>query len=1339
MATNARRPPLPTYEEATKFIVRPASQQQPSPSPTALLHIRTGSDPANNGRTLRPTRSSIGFLPEDRAGGRRLPPVHGAQPCALRTSQSAVVRTGHGAVVRTGHGAVVRTGHGAVVRTGSGTVVRNAQIAADNMHNAQQREESRGKSERWEMMMSQSNAPQKPARKFPPIFENIRGKHYGSHGFFAEGLRAREGVYSDGETSGGEHARVMGSSPNLPGLSASAPRYRNSCVSLGEEDRLFHATSQDLLHHHRRVLHPNHHHQQTLHRLNSSGKPPINLAASSESLPLPSLPSLSSPEDFVGHGLGRSSYADNHYEVLPRPGSATTTTMGPTATTTMGPTATRIHTNGSLLRQRHTTQAQRQQQQLWQTATPTSTTADDLSPAEKVNGTGDHTDNVSVSSVASSGTGSDSGKATSSDHSTGDNGHHETLLGLMDDFQLCGMSLHAKSCDTWKALPEVSRLPWNESHIESVLQTGRLQHLHEARRLSADLAPFLAQALRFPFLRICMEISRLTHSNHFRCTKRVVLFAAQRILPFSVFLTTKTACQKAAAFYASSLSRADQTKTSKSTHSDLKLDVGRIHGFMVEKKLGKFVHDISAVYLTAALQNILEELLLASGKVIPANQPLNCGLLERRMLDDAEFFGLFQPWRHLQAGRNAGNKAVLPLGLPARALGQILATGFRTMDDLNFAIGEGCNVVEDSRKDRVAVGTSKNMLEELTIHQMHWSSDALISLHFFLGPDSTVLDCADKDATTPPLIEWLRLVEACASYRRSSMLEKEDVMEAARILLPGLDYPPHLLSLNDELQYFQAISKPRLLNDFNQAGLTPLMIACMRCEYQQVRKLLNEGAKPNLAVPLIVSPNKQSYSRVQPDTQNWTALHFAVAHGSLMAAKCLLDHGAWVEGSETTAGILCQTPLQLAAAFGMEDMVALLIVKGADPCLSTISEQPSCSADAQRGIQSAMVLAAAHGRRRVLTRLLSALPSISSSPTSSTDDTISLTEMLQEGNQKTVRFHEPLHRRTSMVFSPNGRNSSSPVTKDQLRLLQTVLYHAAENGFLDIVAEISYFGVVWKVHSWTRAICLLKSTTPLFINDILTGFWTFSPKELIESTPILTHTIPTLFHLLSGCRDDRVILFQLYRIISSLYGPDAIAPIRLESIVARKTHLRLNDQSTADIEFKVEGTSVYAHRAVVMGASQKFRDLLSGCSEAVVQVEIYNSPLKEFFVVMEYLYEGGWQKLNIHGDVLELMASAHYFGLPGLMRYCESVWSRGVCLANVLSIAQHAKLFMAPDLTGFCEGFIIQSLPQLAELEEPALSKFLFGDNGTIKRLCDAFSQRILLRREIISRNTHVI
>ena len=39
---------------------------------------------------------------------------------------------------------------------------------------------------------------------------------------------------------------------------------------------------------------------------------------------------------------------------------------------------------------------------------------------------------------------------------------------------------------------------------------------------------------------------------------------------------------------------------------------------------------------------------------------------------------------------------------------------------------------------------------------------------------------------------------------------------------------------------------------------------------------------------------------------------------------------------------------------------------------------------------------------------------------------------------------------------------------------------------------------------------------------------------------------------------------------------------------------------------------------------------------------------------MTYLYHGGSHSLKVEaGDVLELMAAANFFQLPGLLRYCE--------------------------------------------------------------------------------------
>ena len=104
------------------------------------------------------------------------------------------------------------------------------------------------------------------------------------------------------------------------------------------------------------------------------------------------------------------------------------------------------------------------------------------------------------------------------------------------------------------------------------------------------------------------------------------------------------------------------------------------------------------------------------------------------------------------------------------------------------------------------------------------------------------------------------------------------------------------------------LAQPGLKIDaLNAAGESALMMAALKGETEGVKLLLERGATVN-----------------QP---GWSALHYAASGPEPEIVRTLLERGAEVDAVSPNG----TTPLMMAAQYGSEDSVKLLLARGADP------------------------------------------------------------------------------------------------------------------------------------------------------------------------------------------------------------------------------------------------------------------------------------------------------------------------------------------------------------------------------------------------------------------------
>uniref|UniRef100_A0A915HRT6 BTB domain-containing protein n=1 Tax=Romanomermis culicivorax TaxID=13658 RepID=A0A915HRT6_ROMCU len=742
----------------------------------------------------------------------------------------------------------------------------------------------------------------------------------------------------------------------------------------------------------------------------------------------------------------------------------------------------------------------------------------------------------------------------------------------------------------------------------------------------------------------------------------------------------------------------ESTKLSKSRRAGLQLTVGKFQRWLQNTKVASCIYDQSAVFLTSVIETLLEELIL---KAIYYCNKLNSSkmLTAERLLEslenNAQIWGLFQAYEHLICYRSADGILKMPefksmdIKSPQNYL---LATCVGNYHELNDLVKSASMLLQNLQQ---CLFNSSKSASKLSI--IVWKNNAVETPYSIL----------------PPLIEWVKICNAFSEYRQPNggVVDHADVLEAARILIPNVDYPLQEESLNINLTDFSMLKMKRhfaycllrsgqedsilqaikLLGasdiDFvNHKGLTLLMEACSKGDDVAVKCLLDAGANVNRAVSC-----DPFYQEATP-VAGWTPLTFAVAAQHFKIAKQLLESGASVE----LPSMIVETPLQVVAMTGNCNIVNLLLAKGADPYWQISKDDSSCLKQ-KSSSSAAVVLASCQGHRDVLQLLLARRKKRS-------EDILSLEDFLAE--VQTCSPPSPPQNNDQISDHQQQQDASlySALTKSRQKILQEAIYQAAEQGHVDVVMDLRSLGVPWNLHVWSQTLFAghemrRKALVQLLLND-------FSKYKLDELTDdFVEECLPLLFDILKRSKND-IVAMQISHIISQLHGLEDfsvyfenLAQSRNLQAVPRVDPKFVNNPEMSDIQFLVENRVFYAHRIVLVNASEKFKDLLllnNGSQQISQRLNLDDVKYEIFEMAIEFLYNGSFSKNDVKIDqLLELVDFAKRFDLEELKISCESLISSKFDIDNCCDIYQAALIYDAINLIHCCHSFFLQNLPKL--------------------------------------------
>ncbi|XP_070784962.1 ankyrin repeat and BTB/POZ domain-containing protein 3-A isoform X2 [Enoplosus armatus] len=525
-------------------------------------------------------------------------------------------------------------------------------------------------------------------------------------------------------------------------------------------------------------------------------------------------------------------------------------------------------------------------------------------------------------------------------------------------------------------LPELEDVPWSLGEVEGALRKDEeLMVGNPPPEVLARLSALISRAL----VRVAREAQRLS-LRYAKCTKHELQSAIKVVLSWTISVNCITAALSALSLY--NMSTGDKFSRGKSERCGLVFSVGKFFRWMVDSRVALRIHEHAAIYLTACMESLFREVfsrVLRSALVERDNgiPKFTLESLEQAINNDSEIWGLLQPYQHLICGKNSSGVLSLPESLnlhrdqqrsgrggecqgytqaELRTLEQsLLATRVGSIAELSDLVSRAMHHLQPLHIKNPSNGTPVHQKTNTTVH---WEPEALYTLCYFMHcpqmewenpnvePSKVTLQTERPFLVLPPLMEWIRVAVAHTEHRRSFSVDSDDVRQAARLLLPGVDCEPRQIKAEDcfcatrkldaastEAKFLQDLGfrmlncgrtdlvkqavnllGPDGINSMSEQGMTPLMYACVRGDEAMVQMLLDAGADINSEVPSTVNKHPSVY----PETRQGTPLTFAVLHGHVPVVQLLLDNRANVEGAlQDGAENYTETPLQLAAAAGV--------------------------------------------------------------------------------------------------------------------------------------------------------------------------------------------------------------------------------------------------------------------------------------------------------------------------------------------------------------------------------------------------------------------------------------